>query len=146
MVTYLGSLVQLCCKQISLACVGSARSVCTTLGLPQLTVVCAFPVYTAQAPIALQGNSPKWALLFVYFPGLTCSGSGPCVLHKDTDSVGSALCALPRSEQLRQPGAWRVRSPRCAGHLITSRVPAARFPGCTARTQSQVCHVFLLEG
>ena len=38
------------CKQISLACVGSAHSVWTTLGLPQFTEACAFWVYTAQAP------------------------------------------------------------------------------------------------
>ena len=42
MVTYLGSLVSCAvgreehCKQISLACVGSARSVLATLGLPLL--------------------------------------------------------------------------------------------------------------
>ena len=38
------------CKQISLACVGSARSEWTTLGLPQLTAACAFQVYAAQVP------------------------------------------------------------------------------------------------
>ena len=37
-------------KQISLVCVGSDLSVWTTLGLPQLTAICAFLVYTAQAP------------------------------------------------------------------------------------------------
>ena len=104
------------CKQISQACVVSARSVGTSLGLPQLMVVCAFQVYTAQAPgcsagalskaglhsvhfpgqapVALQANCPKWALHFVHFPGLTCSGSGSgsWVLHKGTDSVGCILC------------------------------------------------------
>ena len=38
------------CKQISLACVGSARSVWTTLHLPQLTASCASRVDTAQPP------------------------------------------------------------------------------------------------
>ena len=28
------------------------------------------------------------------------------VLCKGTDSAGRAFCALPRSEQLRPPGAW----------------------------------------
>ena len=34
------------CKQISLMCVGTARSVSATLGLPPL-MACVFPVYTA---------------------------------------------------------------------------------------------------
>ena len=36
-----------------------------------------------------------------YFPGLRCSGSGSQILHKGTDLVGHAFCALPRSERLR---------------------------------------------
>ena len=74
------------------------------------------------------------------FPGLSRSGSGTQVLHKGADSVGPAVCALPRSEQLRWQGAWWVRS---LG-LIAIPVPAARFSGCTAGTPSQVCHVSLL--
>ena len=50
---------------------------------------------------ALQGHHPKWVLGCVHFPGLSCSGSGSRVLHKGTDLVGHAFCALPRSEQLR---------------------------------------------
>ena len=46
------------------------------------------------------------ALGCVHFPGLSCSGSGSWVIHKGTDSVGPTFCALPRSEQLRRPGAW----------------------------------------
>ena len=38
------------CKQILLVCVGGACSVWTTLGLPQLMVVCVFLVYIAHAP------------------------------------------------------------------------------------------------
>ena len=63
-------------------------------------------------------------------PFLSCSGSGSQVLHKDTDSVGPAFCALPRSEQLRQPGAWQVYSPRWAVRIITSPIQAPWFPGC----------------
>ncbi|ELR55675.1 Protocadherin-11 X-linked, partial [Bos mutus] len=40
-------------------------------------------------------------------PSLSHSCSGSQVLHKGTDSVGPAFCALPRPEQLWQPGAWR---------------------------------------
>ena len=62
------------CKQISLACVGNACSVWTTLGLPQLTAARAFQVYTAQAP-----------------------GCSAGVLSK----VGPEFHALPRSKLLR---------------------------------------------
>ena len=62
------------CRQISLECVGSTRSVWTTLVLPPLTAVCAFWVYAAQAP-----------------------GSSTGALSK----VGPAFCELPRSKPLR---------------------------------------------
>ena len=52
------------------------------------------------------------ALGCVHCPGLSHSGSGSQVLHKGTDSVVPAFCALPRSEQLRPPDAWRVHSPK----------------------------------
>ena len=61
--------------------------------------------------VALQGNCLKQALGCVHFPGLICSGSGSQLLHKGADSFGPAFCALPRSEQLRRPGAWRVHTP-----------------------------------
>ena len=115
------------CKQVFLACVGSARSEWTTLGLPQLKAVCAFLVYTAQAPGCSAGHCSKQALHFVYFPGLSCSGSR--ILRKGTDSVGHVFCALPRSEQLRQPGVWRVHCPMwtmCLNHLPgLSQFPSA---------------------
>ena len=79
--------------------------------------VCAVPVYTAQAPGCSACNCLRWALGYVYFPGLSRSGSGSQVLHKGTDSVGHAFGALPRSEQLRQQGAWRAHCPRWPVHL-----------------------------
>ena len=108
MVTYLGSLVQFQehCKRVSLACVGSACSVRTTPGLPQVTAVCAFWVYTAQAPGCSAGHDPKRALSFMHFPGLSHSGSGSRVPRKDTDLTGHGFCALSKSENLRRPGAW----------------------------------------
>ena len=94
------------CKQISLACAGSARSVLATVGLLPLTGRVLPQSTLLRLQVALQGNCPKWALGFVHFPGLSHSGSGSWVIHKGTDSVGPAFCALPRSEQLRRPGAW----------------------------------------
>ena len=118
------------CKQISVVCVESACSGWTTLGLTQLKVVCASWVFTAQAPGCSAGALSKVGLRFMHFPGLSYSGSQ--VLHKGTDSVGCAFCALPRFEQLRQPGAWRVRCPRWAVRL-------SHLPG-PSRLASQVRH------
>ena len=120
---------------------GSARSVRITLGLPQLTVLVLSWSTLLRLHVALQGNCPKWALGFAHFPGLSCSGSGSQVLHEATDWVGHAFCALPRSKELRRPGAWWAHCPRWSGVLITSPVPATQFPGCAARAPSQVCPV-----
>ena len=67
--------------------------------------------------VALQEYCPKLALRFIHFPGLSCSGSGSRICHKGTDSLGHAFCALPRSQQLRRPGAWWAHSPRWTVHL-----------------------------
>ena len=70
--------------------------------------------------VALQGYCPKRTLHFMHFPGLSCSGLGSHVLRKCTDLVGCTFFALPRSEQLRQPGAWRAHPPRwavCLNHF-----------------------------
>ena len=124
-VTYLGSLVQLCsdreehCKQISLACVGSVHRVWATLGLC-LLLACVLSWSTLlRLQVALQGNCLRRAQGCLKFPGLSCSGSGSRVLHKGTELGGPGFCALPRSEQLRRPGAWRVHSPH-VGQCILS--------------------------
>ena len=93
-------------KKKSLACVGSAHSVWITLGLPPITACVLSQSTLLRLQVALQGNCPKRALGFMHFPGLSRSGSGSQVLHKGTDSVGPVFCALPRSEELRRPGAW----------------------------------------
>ena len=132
------------CKQMSLACVGSARSVSVTLGLPQSLRVC--------------------------LPSLHCSCSR--LICQELSEAGPGLCVLPRSEPLRfrffgSPQRRRLgwacvlcpsqvrgaQVTRCLASavapiwglwLITSTVPAAQFSGCTTGTPSQVCHVFLL--
>ena len=103
MVTYLGSLVQLCCVEgrilqtnIAGVCGGvlalyGPHWVCPSLSwhvLPGSTLL--------RLQGGLQGHCPKGALHFMHFPGLSYSGSGSQVLHKGTDSVGCAFCALPR--------------------------------------------------
>ena len=129
------------CKQILLVHLGSAHSIWTTLGLPQLTACVLSQCTLLRLQVALQRNCSKRTLSFMHFPGLSCSGSGSWVLHKGTDSVRPVFCAFPRSEQLRRPGAWQVHSPRGVVHLITSWVPATWLPECAARAPSQVCRV-----
>ena len=129
------------CKQISLTCVRSARSVQTTLGLPQLTAACAFPAYTAQAPGCSAGHCPKWTLCFMYFPGLSCSGSGSRVLCKGTDLVGHVFCAFPVPSSSSNPVLGKHTVSGGPWVLIPFQVLATRFPGCTARAPYQVCHV-----
>ena len=50
------------CRQMSLACVGSARSVPATLGLPR-SGVCASPSALLRLQAALQGAGPAWRAL-----------------------------------------------------------------------------------
>ena len=105
-VTFLGSLVESCCGeggalQTSITGVFWEHWQClATLGLPPLMACVLSPSTLLRLQIALQGNCPTWALCSVYFPGLSCSGSGSQVLDKGTDLPGHAFCALLRPEQL----------------------------------------------
>ena len=145
MVTYLGSLVQLCCgggghcKQISLVCVGGSSQCMDHIRLAPAhgSGVC-FPVYTARAPGCSAGVLSKANPAFMHFPGLNCSGSGSWALRMGTDSVGCAFRALPRSEQLRWPGACQRHCPRWAVHL--NHLPS---PGGSV---SQVCQESTISG
>ena len=102
MVTYLSSLVQLCCGQgriLQTDISGMCRE-CSKSG-PHVVFPHSGHVFSwstlLSLQLALQGNCLKWALGCVHFPGVSCSGSGSQVLHKGTDSVGPAFCALPSS-------------------------------------------------
>ena len=103
MIIYLGSLVSCAvgreehCKQISLAYVGSARSVSTTLGLPPLTACVLSQSTLLRLQVALQTNCLKRALSCVHFPGQSHSGSGSRVLSKGADSVGPVPFPGPSS-------------------------------------------------
>ena len=148
MATYLGSLVQLYlgreeyCKQILLACVGSAHNVWTILGFPQLTVACSFWLYTAQAPGCsaralsqvgpafhalprskllgflgpLQRHRPRWAVYFVPFPGPSCSGDQ--VFLNALSQVGPESYVSLWSQPLSFPGVPRGHGPRCSMFLL----------------------------
>ena len=151
MVTYLGSLVHSCYREggtlqrnITVVC-GEASQCFGHTGSSPTHRVCAFPVYTAQAP--------------------GCSAGELC-------KVGPGLCALPRSKPfwfrfsgtpLKCALGWacvlcpsQVRAaqetrclasavtPRLGVHLIACPFPAAWFSGCTMGVPSQVCRVSLL--
>ena len=67
-------------------------------------------------------------LCCIHFPGLSCSGSGFWVLHKDADWVGPAFCAFPGQ---RNSGSQELdeRTLPGAGCLIASAVPACFCTG-----------------
>ena len=89
------------CKQMSLACVGSARSVSATPCLPLLTACLLSPSTPLRPQVAVKGNCLKQALGCMHFPGLSRSVSGSRVLHKGADSLG--LCFMP-FPGLHRPG------------------------------------------
>ena len=145
MATYLGLLVQLCCgegetlqRNTTWVC-GSARSGWATLGLPQSKVACASRVYTAQAPSCSARALSQVGTLFHALPR-----SKPLrywVFHKGTDLDG--LCVLCPSQvwKFRWSVAWWVNCSRWAMHHINCLDQTTQFLRCTARAQSQVCHV-----
>jgi len=144
-VTYLGSLVQLCSGEggtlqtnITGIC-GESSQCLATLGLPLLRACVLSRSTLLRLQAALQGNFLKWALGCRHFPGLSRSGSGSRVLHKGTDSVRPAFCALPRSEQLRQPGAWRRHTPQVWCILSPPRSRPLGFLGEQLRLRCAVC-------
>ena len=147
MVTDLGSLVQSCRGEggtlqtdITGVC-GECSQHLGHAGVAPAHGVCAFPVYTAQAPGCSAGNCLKQALGCVHFPGLSRSGSGSPVLHKGIDLVGPVFCALSRSEQLRRPSAWRAHSPQVCGASYHLSGPSLSVSWLRSSTPSQVCCV-----
>ena len=145
MVTFLGLLVQSCCGEggtLQTNNTGVCSHCLSHTGFSPGHSVCSSPVYTAQALGCSAGNCLRQALGCVHFPGLSRSGSGSQVLLKGADSVGPAFCDLPRSEQLRRPGAWRAQSPPGGGCVLSPSLLLG-FLGKTC-VPSQVCAVSLL--
>ena len=127
-------------KQKSLACVGSARSVSATLGLPSLTA-CALSQSTLLRPqVPLQGNCLMRALGCVHFSALSHSGSGSRVLHQGAD-LGLRFVPFPGPSSSSDQVLGECTLPRWGLRLITTPVPAAWFSGCAVGTPSQMCCV-----
>ena len=135
MIVYLGSVVQLCCREggtlqrNNTGVCGECSQCLGHTGFAPTHGMCAFLVYTAQAPGCCAAELSKVG------PGLrVLPRSKPLrfrflVLHKGTDLARPVFCALPKSQQLRGPGDWRAQLSRWAVCLIASPVPAAQFPG-----------------
>ena len=120
-------------------CVGSARSVWATPGLPPLMAACAFPVYTAQAP----GCSAGVLLCFVHLPGLSRSGSGFGNYARAQRLLDVYFVPFPGRSSSGDQVLGECPVPGGPHVLITSPVPAAWFPGCAVRANvSGVFHVF----
>ena len=73
---------------------------------PHSWYVCFPGLHCSSSRMLCRGTVYSGPWVAVRFPGLSRSGSGSRALHKGADSVGPAFCALPRSEELRQPGVW----------------------------------------
>ena len=116
-VTYSGSLVQLCCGEegilqtnITGVC-GECSQCLGHTGFAPTHGVCAFPVYTAQAPGCSAGKLSR---------------------------AGPGLCAVPRSEPLGFGFSGTPQRHRLcwACVLCPSQVPAAQVPRCLRSTLS----------
>ena len=108
-----------------------------------LTACVPFQSTLLRLQVAPKRNCPKWPLCCMHFPGLSCSGSGSQTFHKGTDLVGPAFCALPRSKELRQPGAWLAHYPSVQCILPP---PWSQLPGFLVAPQEHClrCVVCLL--
>ena len=143
--TYLDSLVQLSCwgghcKQMPLACVGSAHSGWTTLGLQQHKVACTSQVYTAQASGYSAGALSQVGPVFHGVPrSRALRFSGALQVHRLIWAMHFVLSPCPSRSSYQVPGKYTVPGGLCV--LFTSPVLATGFPRCAMNIQSQVCHV-----
>ena len=147
MVTYLGSLVQLCCGEggtlqtnITGVC-GECLHCLDHTGFAPIHSACAFPVYTAQAPGCSAGELSKVG------PGLRALPRSKLLRFRFSGTpqrhiLGWACVLCPSQVQAAQVTRCLVSTlPRRAVRLITSPVPATWFPGSIVGAPSHVCHV-----
>ena len=125
MVTYLGSLVQLCCgeggtlqRNITGMC-GECPQCLSHTGFAPTHGMCAFLVYTAQAPGCSAGELSKESPALHALPRSKPLRFRSRVLHKGIDFVGSAFCALHRSEKLKHPDACQAHSPQAEWYVLS---------------------------
>ena len=139
MVTYLGSRVQSCCGEegtlqtnVTGMC-GECLQCLGHTGFASAHGMCAFPVYTAQAPGCSAGELSKAG------PGLPALPRSTLLRFRFSDIAQrhrhSWACVLCPS-QVRAAQVTRclvsTLSPDWVEDLITSPIPAPLFPGCIA--------------
>ena len=103
MVTYLASLVQLCCGEggtpqtnITDVCGECSQCLGYAAFAPLTHGMCVLSRSTLlRLQVALQGNCLKRALGCMHFPGLSHSGSGSWVLHKAQTWLGLRFVHFP---------------------------------------------------
>ena len=133
------------CKQISLACAECFPCLGHT-GFAPAHGVCAFLVCTAEVPGCSAGKLSK------AIPGLhALPRSKPFRFRFSGTPQRHRLCwacvlypSQVRGVQVTRCLVSSALSPGGTVHLITSTVPATRFPGCAVGVPSQVCCVSLL--
>ena len=148
MVTYLGSLVQLCCgeggtPQTNITGVCGECSQCLRhTGFAPTQGVCAFPVYTAQAPGCSAGELSKAG------PGLRALPRSKLLRFRflgtpQRHRLCWACVLCPSQVQAGLVTRWLASALYLGGtaRLITSPTPDFQFPGCAVAAPSQVCRV-----
>ena len=148
MVIYLGSLVQLCCGEggtLQTDTTGVCRECLQCLdhiGFAPAHGMCAFPVYTAQAPGCSARELSKEG------PGLGALRRSKPLRFRflgtpQKHNLGWACVLCPSQVRAAQATRCLVSALYLgrAVHLISSPVLVAWFPGCTVGAPSQVCRV-----
>ena len=103
--------------------------------------VCAFPVYTAQAPGCSAWNCLRWALDCVHFPGLSHSGSGcfsgtpqrlrlgwTCLLCPSSVRAAQASRGLASTVTLRCGASFHLLHPSHSVSWVAAGVPVSGMP------------------
>ena len=149
-VTFLGSLIQLCCGEggtlqtnITGICTECLQRLGHT-GFVPAHGLCAFPVYTVQALGCSAGNSLRQALGCMHFPGLSYSGSGSRYSTKAQTWLGLCFVPFPDLSSSGDRVLGKRSRPQLKACLIASSISAAQFSGCTTDAPSQVQCVSLL--
>ena len=114
-----------CCRQMSLVCVGSTRSVQPHWVCPLSRHVC-FPRPHCSGSRLLYREQ---ALSCVHFPGPSRSGSVSRVLPKGTGSVGPVFCAFPSPSSSSSQELAERTLPGC-GAPYPLRSPSLSFCAC----------------
>ena len=144
--TFLGSLVQLCCGEggtLQTNTTGVCREYPPCLGhigFAPTHDLCAFPVYTAQAPGCSARSCLMWTLGCMHFPGLSAQVQ---ILGYSTmvqTCLGLRFVPFPglSSSGDQVLGESTLPGVLC---LITSMIPATWFPWVRSENAFSGCHV-----